>query len=95
MLVNNRRLIIIATGLFLLMIPLVAMQFSKEVNWTIGDFIVMGGLLFGTGMVYEFLLRKVRATGLRIILFAMVAATFLIIWADLAVGIFGTPFSGS
>src|ERR1041385_1445087 len=37
----------------MLMVPLVAMQFTGEVNWSTGDFIVMGVLLFGTGQLHR------------------------------------------
>lgn len=93
---KNRRLIIIllvVTGL--LLIPLVGMQFSDEVNWSINDFLVAGGLLLGTGMVLEVILRKVKEMKYRIILAIVLFAALLLVWVELAVGIFGTPFAGS
>ena len=38
------------TGMLLL--PLVAMQFTVEVTWAPGDFVAAGKLLFGAGMAY-------------------------------------------
>lgn len=40
--------IALATGL-ILSIPLIAMQFTSGVNWTLADFVVMGTLLMATG----------------------------------------------
>ncbi len=34
----------------LLLIPLIAMQFSEDVVWTLSDFILAGFMLFGTGI---------------------------------------------
>jgi len=79
----------------LLLIPLIAMQFTDEVNWTPFDFLVMGMLLTGTGLICEFILRRVTGTGYRIALTAAVIGSFLLIWIELAVGIFGTPFAGN
>ena len=45
----------------ILMIPLVAMQFSSEVNWTLFDFVFAGGLIFGTGLAYQLITRKKAA----------------------------------
>ena len=49
---QNKRLVsIMAVALGILCIPLIAMNFSNEVNWTLFDFIVVGLLLLGTGLV--------------------------------------------
>jgi len=92
---NKRLVIILAAVPSLLMIPLIAMQFSNEVNWTAFDFLVMGVLLFGTGLLFELVLRKVQKRDSRIALVAIIIIAFLLVWAELAVGIFGTPFAGS
>ncbi|MBK8982106.1 MAG: hypothetical protein IPM38_07230 [Ignavibacteria bacterium] len=93
---NNKRLIIVLISVvILLLIPLIAMQFSDEVNWTAFDFLVMGILLTGAGLMCEFILRKVTKTGYKIVLTAAVVGSFLLIWIELAVGIFGTPFAGN
>lgn len=92
---NKRLKIILATASFLLIIPLVAKLFTNEVNWGPGDFIIMGILLFGTGLLCELVMRRVKNTKNRIVICAAVLFVFFLIWAELAVGIFGTPFAGS
>lgn len=51
----------------LLMIPLFAMQFTNEVDWSIGDFLIMGILLFGTGTLCEIVFRKTRRITYRVL----------------------------
>ena len=93
---TNKRLITILLAVpSLLLIPLIAMQFSPEVNWSLSDFLVMGVLLLGVGLMLEIVLRKVQKKNHRVALIALVLIAFLLIWAELAVGIFGTPFAGS
>ncbi len=93
---KNERLIIIQSAVgILLLIPLIAMQFTNEVDWDIFDFVVMGTLLSGTGLLVEFILRRVKTTLNRIIICGAVLFGFFLIWAELAVGVFGTPFAGS
>ena len=79
----------------LLVLPLVAMQFTKEVNWTVSDFVIGGILLFGTAGIIDFVLRTVKSRRNRIILSVSVLLVLMLIWAELAVGLFGTPFAGS
>lgn len=78
----------------LLFIPFIAMQFTDQVNWSLSDFLVMGILLLGTGLISELVRRKVH-NRYRIVLWAIILASLFLIWAELAVGIFGTPFAGS
>lgn len=93
---SNKRLIwILASVPSLLLIPLIAMQFTKEVNWDFFDFAVMGFLLLTTGIIIEVILRKVTQFKHRILLCALVLGFLLLTWAELAVGIFGSPFAGS
>jgi hypothetical protein len=94
MIKNKRHQLIIAIVAILLLIPFIAMQFTDEVAWTIFDFALMGGLLLGTGFLFEFAMRKVIHTKHRIFIGIAILAAFQIIWTDLAVGVFGTPFSG-
>lgn len=82
-----------AITVILLTIPLTAMFLTNEVDWGVFDFLVMGVLLFSFGMVLELIGRKTRR--FKIIWIALVILTFLLIWAELGVGIFGTPFSGN
>ena len=95
MIMQNKRLIIIVlTSAILLLIPLIGMQFTDEVNWTLGDFVIAGALLFGTGLMCELVIRKVKKINYRIAICVALLVLFLLVWAELAVGIFGTPFSG-
>lgn len=95
MMKNTRLIIILASVSVILLIPFIAMQFTDEVNWSFRDFAIMGVLLYGTGLICELVLRTVKSVPGRILICAGVVIAFLLIWAELAVGIFGTPFAGS
>ncbi|GAB4021570.1 hypothetical protein GCM10028808_66820 [Spirosoma migulaei] len=96
MAIKNQRLtgILLAVAT-LLLIPFIAMQFTNEVNWTLSDFVVAGVLLFGTGLLIELVLRTVTTAKHRIALCAVILVALLLIWIELAVGIFGSPIAGS
>ena len=83
------------TVAFILSIPLIAMQFTSEVNWSLSDFIIMGVLLTGTGLTGELAYRKIQNPVSRILAIAAILLALFLIWAELAVGIFGSPFAGS
>jgi len=93
---SNKRFTFILLGIAaLLSIPLIAMQFTDEVDWSAFDFLVMGILLLIVGIAIEMVLRKVSGASTRFLLLLLIGLLFLLIWAELAVGIFGTPFAGS
>ena len=79
----------------ILLIPLLAMQFTNEVNWSGFDFLVMGSLVFLSGLAIQFVRHKLKIRKSRIIASSAILLVLFIIWAELAVGILGTPFAGS
>lgn len=86
---NNKRLIVItSTVISLLLIPLIAMNFTNEVNWGFFDFIVAGMLLFLTGISLELILRNIKAKRLKVVFIGTLFFLLLITWAELAVGVF-------
>lgn len=92
---QKRFIIMLMVVAVLLSIPVIAMQFTTEVDWKILDFAIMGFLLFGLGLVIEYTIRKVKTIENRILICSAILFLFLLIWAELAVGIFGTPLAGS
>lgn len=92
---NKRGIAILITVTVLLLIPLIAMQFTDEVKWSALDFIVAGMLLLSTGLACELVIRKVKKEHYRIIICLIILAAFLVIWLELAVGIFDTSISGN
>lgn len=92
---NKRLKIILLIPLIILLIPLIAMQFTKEVDWGILDFAIMGFLLFGTALLCELVLRRVKNNENRILICGVILVALFLIWAELAVGIFGSPIAGS
>ena len=92
---NTRAILIFGTAAALLSVPLVAMRFTDEVKWDGRDFLIAGLLLFGTGLAIEIALRKVRGTMQRLALCAVILLILAVIWAELAVGLIGTPLAGS
>lgn len=70
-------------------LPLVAMQFTAEVKWTGGDFAVWGAMLGTACGAYELATRMTRSTAYRAGAAVALAASFLLVWINLAVGIIG------
>lgn len=74
----------------LLLIPLLAMQFTSEVVWTLGDFIIAGALLFSTGFVYKLMTMKDNSISYRFAWGSALLITLFLIWTNLAVGLIGS-----
>jgi hypothetical protein len=76
-------------ALILLLVPLVAMQFSEEWNWGLFDFVFAFVLLFGTGLTYELVARKADHIAYKAGVGVAVVAALLLVWINAAVGIIG------
>lgn len=88
-------LLLLSIVLLLLLIPFVAMQFTNDVNWSLMDFLMAGIFLFGTSLVIELVLRKVKSTKHRQLISGIILLLLFLFWAELAVGIFGSPLAGN
>ena len=78
----------------LLLIPLIAMQLTDEVNWSFFDFVIMGVMLSITGLAIGIIIKKIKYYKYRNIFITIIVMIFLLTWAELGVGLFGTPFAG-
>lgn len=87
---NKRLLRLALTIVGILLVPLVAMQFTQEVAWNLFDFIFAGALLFGTGLVYELVARRECTTTYRAAVGVALVAALLLVWLNGAVGLIGS-----
>lgn len=74
--------IAIAIGLILL-IPVFGNFYIEGWNWSFGDFVVMGMLLFVTSLAIDFAVRKFTITTHRVFAIFSIVAMFLLIWAGM------------
>lgn len=86
----KKRLIVWAVVIaIILMAPLVAMQFTNEIDWNLFDFVIMGTVLIGIGIAYELVAKKSAKTVYRIAFGIGLTGAFLLFWVNGAVGIIG------
>ena len=80
--------------LLVLLLPLIGV-IVFDLDWNIFDFLIMGLLILFFSIAINLILNHLNSSKLRLILVLMLVILFLLIWAELAVGIFGTPFAGT
>ncbi|MEO5859670.1 MAG: hypothetical protein ABIR33_12045 [Pyrinomonadaceae bacterium] len=93
----NKRLLGIIIGVCaLLTIPFFAMRLGVDgVDWKLLDFIAAAVMLFGAGFAIETALRVIKKFEYRVATCIGILVVLALVWAELAVGIFGTPLAGS
>lgn len=77
-----------ASASALLLIPLIAMQFTNEVNWSTFDFMVAGVLLYGTAISCDLALHRIKSKKTARIVCSGIVLLLVAVWIELAVGIF-------
>ena len=90
-----RKLILLVSLFLLLLIPFVGMQYSNEVKWSLNDFIIIGVILLSFGIIINKIIFNIGALNKRVILISTLIILFFLLWAELAVGLFNSPFAGS
>ena len=81
--------------LLLLIIPLIGMNFTNDIDWDLSDFIVAGLILLVFSLTANFIILRISNRNRRVVYITILLILFMFIWIELAVGIFGTPFAGS
>lgn len=71
----------------LLLLPAIAMRVTDEVSWGPGDFVVAAVLLLAAGTAIV-LATRLRSRAHRFGAIGLVTIALLVIWAELAVGLF-------
>lgn len=74
----------------LLCVPAIAMRYTSEVDWSPGDFVVMGVLFASILGAYEFLASQAPSFAYRAASVLTTLGLFLLIWMNMAVGIIGS-----
>lgn len=85
---NLYRTAIWGTAALMLLVPAVAMQFSAEMNWGLGDFALFGAMLLVACGTYELAAWVTARSVYRAGIGLAIAAAFFLVWAELAVGLF-------
>ena len=78
----------------LLTLPLFFNIILDDFNWSVFDFAVMGFMLFFVGIALELVSSLVKSGKKKEILYGLIILLFLLLWAELGVGIFNSPISG-
>lgn len=87
------RVVAWSTAAIVLMVPLLAMQFTDQVVWDLSDFVVFGALLSGVGVAFELVVRKTLTTAYRLAAGVALGGAFILVWVNSAVGIIGAEYN--
>jgi hypothetical protein len=64
-------------------------------NWSIADFVIAAAILLIAGMVYWIIIKKIHSNKNRVIGVSVLIVVLVLVWTELAVGLFNTPLGGS
>ena len=78
----------------LLIIPLFFTVISDEFNWSFFDFIIMGFMMIFVGILFKLVSRVIKSGKRKKLLYGLIILLFLLLWAELGVGIFNSPIAG-
>ena len=92
---SQRRKIIAGVIVVFLMLPVIGMMISENVNWSIADFVIAAILLSIGGLGVDLIFSKLKTRRARMLALMIVFVLFVLVWGELAVGLFGTPWAGN
>lgn len=93
--IKQKNVIVYGIAGLILALPVIGMLISEEVKWSFFDFLVAGILLFSSAFFINTILNKKISTQKKIWGACVIIAVLIIIWVELAVGIFNSPLAGN
>jgi uncharacterized membrane protein YhaH (DUF805 family) len=92
---NRSQRIILLGIIFVLTIPFIEqMDGNSAFDWGPFDFVLAFLLLLTLGFGIEFFVRRIKSRQLKWFAILSIILFFILLWAELAVGIFNTPIAG-
>ncbi|SDH95612.1 hypothetical protein SAMN05421846_10335 [Chryseobacterium taeanense] len=87
--------IIFAVPSLLLAAAFLGNIFIKDWNWSVFDFIIAADILFGSAFFINLVVLSKKPFIMKVLISFIILMIFCLIWIELAVGIFGSPFAGN
>lgn len=92
---KQKTTIIFAVPALLMLTAFFANLFAEGWNWSPADFIIAGTLLFGTAFFINLVIRSKKSLRYKLLICFAILLALALVWIELAVGLFETPFAGS
>ncbi|GAA5094273.1 hypothetical protein GCM10023210_25770 [Chryseobacterium ginsengisoli] len=92
---KQKTTIIFAVPALLMVTAFLGNLFVEGWNWSLSDFIIAAVLLFGTAFFINLVIRSRKTLISKLLVCFVILLVLALVWIELAVGIFGTPFGGS
>ncbi|WP_263601556.1 hypothetical protein [Chryseobacterium sp. PET-29] len=92
---KQKTTIIFAVPTLLMITAFFGNLFVEGWSWSPSDFVVAAVLLFGTAFFVNLVIRSKKPLLTKLMICFIILLLMALVWIELAVGIFGTPFAGS
>lgn len=92
---KQKTTIIFALPVLLMSVAFFGNLFVESWNWSPFDFIIAAILLFGTASVISLVINSGKSPRSKLLICFAIILALALVWIELAVGIFGSPFAGS
>lgn len=92
---QQKTALIFAIPSLLMVAAFVANNFAEGFNWTVSDFLIAAFLLFGTASFIYMIVNSKLSVRAKTMISIVIVLILMVIWVEMAVGLFGSPIAGS
>ncbi|KQT21815.1 hypothetical protein ASG31_00260 [Chryseobacterium sp. Leaf404] len=92
---QQKTALIFAIPSILIVAAFIANYVVEGFNWTGSDFLIAAILLFGTASFIYMILNSKLSVRAKTMISIVIVLILMVIWVEMAVGLFGSPIAGS